>query len=56
MRIMTWDIDSGGRGKVNDIIDNIEKEDCEILVITGFRVNHNKDSILSGLKKIGYGI
>lgn len=54
MRIMTWDIDSGGRGKVNDIIDNIEKEDCEILVITGFRVNHNKDNILSGLKKIGY--
>ena len=54
MRIMTWDIDSGGREKIEAIINSIEKEDCEILVITGFRVNHNKENFFNELRGIGY--
>ena len=54
MRIMTWDIDKGGREKVEEILNIIKKEDSDILVLTGFRINHNKDKILKGLRELDY--
>lgn len=54
MKLITWDIDSGGREQIDNIIDKIHREDCDIAVITGFRTNHNKNKILNSLKDIGY--
>ena len=54
MKLITWDIDSGGKNNIYDILDKINKEDCDIAVITGFRLNHNKNIILKGLRDIGY--
>lgn len=54
MKLMTWDIDRGGRNEIDSIVDSIYDEDCDIIVITGFRTNHNKDMLLSDLKEIGY--
>lgn len=54
MKLMTWDIDKGGREEINSIIEKIERENCDIIVLTGFRINHNKNKILVELKSIGY--
>ena len=54
MRITTWNIDKGGRNKIKEILSVIKEEDSDLLVLTGFRVNHNKESIINGLKKFGY--
>lgn len=54
MRIMTWDIEKGGREKIQEILDVIKKEDSDVLVLTGFRLNHNKYKVIKGLKQIGY--
>lgn len=54
MRITTWDIEKGGREKIDDILSVLINEDSDILVLTGFRTNHNKESILIGLRKLGY--
>lgn len=54
MKLMTWDIDSGGREQIDSIIEKIDREDCDTVVLTGFRTNHNKYEILEGLKDINY--
>lgn len=54
MKLMTWDIDGGGREEIDSIIDKIYDENCDIVVITGFRENHNKNIIISELNNIGY--
>lgn len=54
MKLIMWDIDSGGRNQIDSIVENIRKENSDIVVLTGFRLNHNKRLIINSLKDIGY--
>ena len=54
MKIATWNIDRGGGGRVGLILDKIKEINCDTFIITGFRTNHNKNTIIDGLKEIGY--
>jgi len=55
MIISTWNLRHGGGSRIKDIInvlnDNIK---TDILVLTEFRNNSNKEVLLTSLKKMGY--
>ena len=55
MIISTWNLRHGGGSRIKDIIevlkDNIQ---TDILVLTEFRNNSNKEILLSSLEKMGY--
>lgn len=54
MKILNWNIYKGGREKTNEILNEIKSENCDIVTLTGFKLNHNKNILLNGLKNIGY--
>jgi len=53
MKLLSWNILHGGGSRVNDIVDNIYRYDCDVVCLQEFRHGKSKIALEEGIKKAG---